>query len=233
MTVWIRQQEGTAPRLRQLLVNGAALWLLEGDLYGGLLPSLRRRYWLRRLTRLGIRQGALPPGRETDFAPLVPISPLPLRRALLERLGDCLWPGGDTLLLRAPATDAAVCEAAGRLQGRFRWLRLQTGPGQEALSRQLLRRWGLAAGGGRIDAALSFGGSCGPVPTLYLGPDCAARQRVSYAWAPGWAERMASLPPEEPLLALLHQAGALPPAAVWVKSVQTLDRSGENHYNAT
>ena len=72
----------TRPALERRTVAGTALWVLEGDLDGGLLPSRRLRRWTRRLAECGVSHAALPPGREGDFAPLRPVLPDGLRLAL-------------------------------------------------------------------------------------------------------------------------------------------------------
>ena len=91
----------TRPALERRTVAGTALWVLEGDLDGGLLPRRRLRRWTRRLAECGVSHAALPPGRETEFAPIRPVLPDGLRLALLPRLLDCLAPAGDTALLLA------------------------------------------------------------------------------------------------------------------------------------
>ena len=78
----------TRPALERRTVAGTALWVLEGDLDGGLLPSRRLRRWTRRLAECGVSHAALPPGREGDFAPLRPVLPDGLRLALLPQLLD-------------------------------------------------------------------------------------------------------------------------------------------------
>ena len=141
----------TRPALERRTVAGTALWVLEGDLDGGLLPlrpSRRLRRWTRRLAECGVSHAALPPGREGDFAPLRPVLPDGLRLALLPQLLDALAPAGDTALLLADCADSRALLAAQVLARRFRHLRLETGAGQEALERQLLRQLGLTAGGG-------------------------------------------------------------------------------------
>ena len=76
----------TRPALERRTVAGTALWVLEGDLDGGLLPRRRLRRWTRRLAECGVSHAALPPGRETEFAPIRPVLPDGLRLALLPRL---------------------------------------------------------------------------------------------------------------------------------------------------
>ena len=75
----------TRPALERRTVAGTALWVLEGDLDGGLLPSRRLRRWTRRLAECGVSHAALPPGREAEFAPIRPVLPDGLRLALLPR----------------------------------------------------------------------------------------------------------------------------------------------------
>ena len=133
----------TRPALERRTVAGTALWVLEGDLDGGLLPRRRLRRWTRRLAECGVSHAALPPGREAEFAPIRPVLPDGLRLALLPRLLDCLAPAGDTALLLADRADSRTLCAARVLAERFRHLRLSVGPGQEALERQLLRQLGL------------------------------------------------------------------------------------------
>ena len=130
----------TRPALERRTVAGTALWVLEGDLDGGLLPRRRLRRWTRRLAECAVSHAALPPGREAEFAPIRPVLPDGLRLALLPRLLDCLAPAGDTALLLADRADSRTLCAARVLAERFRHLRLSVGPGQEALERQLLRQ---------------------------------------------------------------------------------------------
>ena len=191
----------TRPALERRTVAGTALWVLEGDLDGGLLPRRRLRRWTRRLA---------------EFAPIRPVLPDGLRLALLPRLLDCLAPAGDTALLLADRADSRTLCAARVLAERFRHLRLSVGPGQEALERQLLRQLGLTTGGGAAAVTVTFGPQAREGCAVYLTPDCARRQRVDYIWRDG-----ESPAPEEPLLAALHRAGRLPD--VGVKSAETLD----------
>ena len=102
----------TRAALERRTVAGTALWVLEGDLDGGLLPSRRLRRWTRRLAECGVSHAALPPGREAEFAPIRPVLPDGLRLALLPRLLDCLAPAGDTALLLADRADSRTLCAA-------------------------------------------------------------------------------------------------------------------------
>lgn len=216
MLGYVRLAENMRPVLERRVVAGTALWVLEGDLDGGLLPRHRLRRWVRRLAECGVSYAALPPGRETEFAPIRPVLPDGLRLALLPQVLDCLAPVGDTALLLADRADSRTLCAARVLAERFRHLRLSVGPGQEALERQLLRQLGLTTGGGVAAVTVSFGPAVREGRAVYLTPDCARRQRVVYVWQDGGVPA-----PEEPLLAALHRAGRLPD--VGVKSVETLD----------
>ena len=100
------------PALERRTVAGTALWVLEGDLDGGLLPRRRLRRWTRRLAECGVSHAALPPGREAELAPIRPVLPDGLRLALLPRLLDCLAPAGDTALLLADRADSRTLCAA-------------------------------------------------------------------------------------------------------------------------
>ena len=74
----------THPALERRTVAGTALWVLEGDLDGGLLPRRRLRRWTRRLAECGVSHAALPPGREVEFAPIRPVQSWqrePMRRS--------------------------------------------------------------------------------------------------------------------------------------------------------
>ena len=186
----------TRPALERRTVAGTALWVLEGDLDGGLLPSRRLRRWTRRLAECGVSHAALPPGREGDFAPLRPVLPDGLRLALLPQLLDALAPAGDTALLLADCADSRALLAAQVLARRFRHLRLETGAGQEALERQLLRQLGLTTGGGpaavTVTCARRYGtpGRTRPRPRRRRGfcPCCtgpaAYRRSASNPWKP-------------------------------------------------
>ena len=184
------------PVLERRAAAGMTYWALEGDLDGGLFPGRRLRRWMGRLERCGVSHAALPPGREGDFAPLRPVLPDGLRLTLLPQLLDALAPAGDTALLLADCADSRALLAAQALARRFRHLRLETGAGQEALERQLLRQLGLTTGGG----AAAPGGPA-PVPDPRLRP------------APGGTVRLAG-PVPDPAAggASVPAAPGLPPA---------------------
>ena len=104
----------TRPALERRTVAGTALWVLEGDLDGGLLPRRRLRRWTRRLAECGVSHAALPPGREAEFAPIRPVLPDGLREigrgnfaesslrsirvpASVEKIGEYAFTGGFAL----------------------------------------------------------------------------------------------------------------------------------------
>ena len=122
------------PALERRTVAGTALWVLEGDLDGGLLPRRRLRRWTRRLAECGVSHAALPPGREAEFAPIRPVLPDGLRLALLPRLLDCLAPAGDTALLLADRADSRTLCAARVLAERFRTLDALMAADEETLT---------------------------------------------------------------------------------------------------
>ena len=158
------------PVLERRAAAGMTYWALEGDLDGGLFPGRRLRRWIGRLERCGVSHAALPPGREGNFAPLRPVLPDGLRLALLPQLLDALAPAGDTALLLADCADSRALLAAQVLARRFRHLRLETGAGQEALERQLLRQLGLTTGGGSAAVTVTFGPPPREGLPLYLTP---------------------------------------------------------------
>ena len=149
----------TRPALERRTVAGTALWVLEGDLDGGLLPRRRLRRWTRRPA--GGRGARVRLGRPAG-AP-----------------GGARARGG-----AARAAPRTLC-AARVLAERFRHLRLSVGPGQEALERQLLRQLGLTTGGGPAAVTVTFGPQAREGCAVYLTPDCARRQRVDYIWRDG------------------------------------------------
>ena len=193
------------PVLERRAAAGMTYWALEGDLDGGLFPGRRLRRWIGRLERCGVSHAALPPGREGNFAPLRPVLPDGLRLALLPQLLDALAPAGDTALLLADCADSRALLAAQVLARRFRRLRLETGAGQEALERQLLRQLGLTTGGGPAAVTVTFGPPPREGLPLYLTP----RLRP----APGGTVRLAG-PVPDPAAggASVPAAPGLPPA---------------------
>ena len=89
--------------------------------------------------------------------------------------------------------------------------------GQTGLERWLLAQYGLAAGCCGHTPAVTV--HLGPAPekldaAVYLGPDCAARQQVTYE-APG----LGPWPVTEQLLAALTAAGRWKPSEIHVVSV--------------
>ena len=106
------------------------------------------------------------------------------------------------------------------------------GEGTASLARELMYRWGIAAGdGGRAAAVTVLCGEGCRAPegrTLYLTGDCGRYQR--WAWTAPRGEGAAVAVTEE-LAGVLLEAGKWEASDIHIISL--LDIRGENHYNAT
>lgn len=138
-------------------------------------------------------------------------------RRLLRRMARC---GVKTAVFEDDAWQAAAAKYGIRpppVQARrARYVALEPS-GQTGLERWLLAQYGLAAGCCGHTPAVTV--HLGPAPekqdaAVYLGPDCAARQQVTYA-APG----LGPWPVTEQLLAALTAAGQWEPSEIHVVSV--------------
>lgn len=123
---------------------------------------------------------------------------------------------GQAVRLHTGEDGAAARRAAQVLARRARYVALEP-PGQTGLERWLLAQYGLAAGCCGHTPAVTV--HLGPAPekldaAVYLGPDCAARQQVTYE-APG----LGPWPVTEQLLAALTAAGQWEPSEIHVVSV--------------
>ena len=230
MLVYITQSAKTT--LAPITVRGLPLWHLAVG--GGFFARRHAAAYLRRLYASGIRRGVFEDERMAAMAArygIDPVSVLPLRLALLDRLLDALCIDG----LHAAAVylrcgrggEAAARQAAAVLARRVRYIRLDEGD-PAGLTDLLLRRWGISPGDGGLTPALTVctGHDASAVtgPVLYLTDDCARVQSVTYG--------SPSLP--EPLLAALTAADKCQPSEIHVASVISfLDRRRENNYNAT
>ena len=230
MLVYITQSTETT--LAPITVRGLPLWQLAVG--GGFFARRRAAAYLRHLYASGIRRGVFEDERMAAMAArygIDPVSVLPLRLALLDRLLDALCIDG----LHAAAVylrcgrggEAAARQAAAVLARRVRYIRLDEGD-PAGLTDLLLRRWGISPGDGGLTPALTVctGHDASAVtgPVLYLTDDCARVQSVTYG--------SPSLP--EPLLAALTAADKCQPSEIHVASVISfLDRRRENNYNAT
>ena len=150
------------------------------------------------------------------------IRPPPVQALRLCKLGellDCVCPRGlrgQAVRLHTGEDGAAARRAAQVLARRARYVALEPS-GQTGLERWLLAQYGLAAGCCGHTPAVTV--HLGPAPekqdaAVYLGPDCAARQQVTYA-APG----LGPWPVTEQLLAALTAAGRWKPSEIHVVSV--------------
>ena len=182
---------------------------------------LHVRRLLRCLARQGVRTAVFEDAAWQAAAARYGIRPVPvraLRLAKLEELLDCLCPAlsGKTVRLCAGEDGGTARQAAQVLAKRARYIELAP-PGQTALAHWLLAQYGLAAGCCGHTPAVTV--HLGPAPekldaAVYLGPDCAARQQVTYA-APG----LGPWPVTEQLLAALTAAEQWEPSEIHVVSV--------------
>ncbi len=181
------------------------------------LKELKRRY---------IRRGIF--GEE--LSPLAakyhirPVEVLPLRLAVAEQLLSHLWSGeGDTALLRCGiGGEEAARRCVGALTRLARYVRLDRDDPAE-LRQVLLRRWGVAEGGGAPSLTVCTGEIRGAAAgdVLYLTPDCYRRQTVLYRW-----EKAGETVPET-LLAALYGAGKAKAEEIRVVSVYPCLTGGE------
>ena len=230
MLVYITQCAKTT--LVPITVRGLPLWHLAVG--SGFFARRRAAAYLRHLYASGIRRGVFEDERMAAMAArygIDPVSVLPLRLALLDRLLDALCidglPAAAVYLRCGRGGEAAARQAAAVLARRVRYIRLDEGD-PASLTDLLLRRWGISPGDGGLTPALTVctGHDASAVtgPVLYLTDDCARVQSVTYG--------SPSLP--EPLLAALTAADKCQPSEIHVASVISfLDRRRENNYNAT
>ena len=215
---YIRQGRRTA--LTREVMGGMPFQVLTAGT--GLLRRLRARRLLRRMAQQGVNTAVFEDGTWREMAARYGIRPVPvgpLRLAKLEELLDAICPAlsGKTVRLCTGEDGSAARRAARVLVKRARYVAVEP-PGQTSLEQWLLERYGLAAGsGGQQPAVTVWCGAAGeeqPDAAVYLGPDCAARQEVRYA-----AEGLGLCPVPEQLLAALFAAGRWEPSEIHVVSV--------------
>ena len=209
MVVYLTAGTGK-PGRRQ--VHGVWFWVVPMPMEGILASRRRRKRW-REMQKLGIRRGIVPRElrQEAEEWGVQGVEVYPLRRAVWEQL---LPQQGQTAAIRAGHVDAVVQDCGAVLARRFRYLRLETGWGTEGLQRELLRRYGLSAGGGMAaEVTVSFGGSPGEGCEICLGEDCARWQTVEYEEIQGLADWEFS----EELLSVLFQSGGVEKKEIRVK----------------
>ena len=168
-------------------------------------------------------------------AGITPVGALPFRRAVAGQLLDALCPeglGDDCAVLRCGGSgEETARDLLPLLSSRARYVRLE-GEGTASLARELMYRWGIAAGdGGRAAAVTVLCGEGCRAPegrTLYLTGDCGRHQR--WAWTAPRGEGAAVAVTEE-LAGVLLEAGKWEASDIHIISL--LDIRGENHYNAT
>ena len=215
---YIRQGRRTA--LTRETIGGVPFWVLTAG--RGRLRRQGVRRLLRRMARGGVKTAVFEDDAWQAAAAKYGIRPPPvqaLRLCKLEELLDCVCPRGlqgQAVRLHTGEDGAAARRAAQVLARRARYVALEP-PGQTGLERWLLAQYGLAAGCCGHTPAVTV--HLGPAPekldaAVYLGPDCAARQQVTYA-APG----LGPWPVTEQLLAALTAAEQWEPSEIHVVSV--------------
>ncbi len=233
MIVYITQARRT--ELTAVEVEGLPLWRLAVG--GGFLARRRAAGLLEKLYDGGTRRCVCPEGLRTLplRAGITPVGALPFRRAVAGQLLDALCPeglGGGCAVLRCGGSGEETARGLlPVLSSRARYVRLE-GEGTASLARELMYRWGIAAGdGGRAAAVTVLCGEGCRAPegrTLYLTGDCGRYQR--WAWTAPRGEGAAVAVTEE-LAGVLLEAGKWEASDIHIISL--LDIRGENHYNAT
>lgn len=222
MLVYITQSEKTA-LFRDTCHGLPLLHLTVGQ---GRIAKWQAGRHLKKLDELHIRRGIF----EEELWPLAakyhiwPVEVLPLRLAVVEQLLPLVWSGeGDTALLRCGwGGEDAARRCVGALTRLARYVRLDKDDPAH-LRQVLMRRWGVAEGGGEPSLTVctgtlheDFAGAA-----LYLTPDCHRRQAVLYRW-----EKAGETVPE-PLLAALYGAGNAKAEEIRVVSVYPCLTGGE------
>lgn len=234
MIVYITLERKT--KLFRMAVDGLPVWRLEAG--SGFFARRRAARLLDDLYRSGVRRCVCGEGAPVSLAAqagILPVSVLPLRLALAGGLVDVLCPGGlgngCAVLRCGRGGEDAARAVLPVLAGRARYLRLEMDD-PAPLARELLYRWGIAAGDGGRPAALTV--LCGHHAEsvggreLWLTPDCGRRQRM--CWTSPRTEGV-PVPATEQLCAALVSAGKWQPSDIHITSL--LDIRAENHYNAT
>lgn len=199
-------------KMERRQVRGVSFWVAPMPEDGVLAAVCRRRRW-RAMRQMGIRQGIVPRElvQEAEKWGIRGVEVYPLRRVVWEQM---LPRRGNTAAIRAGHVDAAVRDCAAVLVRRFRYLQLEAGWGTEALEQELLRRYGLSAGGGMTaELTVSFGGEPKADAEICLGEDCACWQEVEYepiGRSEGWEL-------SEELLCVLFQSGGVKKEEIRVK----------------
>ena len=219
MIVYMTQGQKTV--LSRITVEGLPLHYLSVG--RGYFARRRALHCLRQLYDSGVRRCICADVYLLSLAKQVDITSypvLPLRLALLDGLLDILCPGGlqnaAAVLRCGPGGEETARAALTVLARRARYVALEPS-GQTGLERWLLAQYGLAAGCCGHTPAVTV--HLGPAPekqgaAVYLGPDCAAHQQVTYA-APG----LGPWPVTEQLLAALTAAERWEPSEIHVVAV--------------
>ena len=170
MIVYITQARRT--ELSAVEVEGLPLWRLAVG--GGFLARRRAAGLLEKLYDGGTRRCVCPEGlRMLPLrAGITPVGVLPFRRAVAGQLLDTLCPeglGGGCAVLRCGGSGEETARGLlSVLSSRARYVRLE-GEGTASLARELMYRWGIAAGDGGRAAAVTV--LCGEVCPCAGGED--------------------------------------------------------------
>lgn len=234
MLVYIAKGRKTG--LSRMTVEGLEMRRLEVG--RGFLARRRAVRLLEGLYERGVRRCVCADGglcALTCAAGITPFSVLPLRLALLNDLLTLLCPtgleNGCAALHCGRNGEDAAWAVLPVLAARARYVRVEASHAEQ-LERELLYRWGIAAGSaGRCAAVTVLCGDDPPPPeggaALWLTADCAVRQTLI------WTARRASevaVVVTEPLAAALVAEGKWQVSEIHITSL--LDRQGENGYNA-
>ena len=209
MVVYVTAGKGKISRKQ---VRGVPFWVVPMPMDGVLAAVRRKKRW-RELRRLGVRRGIMPQilQQEAEKWGIRGVAVCPLRRAVWEQM---LPRRGQAAAIRAGHVDGTVRECAAVLAQRFRYLHLETGWGTGGLQQELLRRYGLSAGGGMAaELTVSFGGEPTAKNEICLGEDCGQWQQVEYEPIEGSEEWEFS----EELLCVLFQSGGVKKEEIRVK----------------
>lgn len=217
---YIRQGRRTG--LTRQVIGGVPFWVLTAG--EGPLQGIWVRRLLRRMARRGVKTAVFQEETWRETAARYGIRPPPVGALRLAKLAELLaqvGPAGmrnGAVRLCTGGDGAAARRAAEVLARQARYIVLEP-PEQAGLAQWLLARYGLAVGsGGRAPVLTVYCGAAGEGDgaAVYLGPDCAARQQVTYETA-----GLAPWPVTEQLLAALLAAGRWEPSEIHVVSATT------------
>jgi hypothetical protein len=222
MLGWIICAEGAKGDLQMRTICGVPFLTLEAPLQRRRRDRRRISFALRAMAKAGIRtavvQGGVLP--ELEAFGIRQMDSSVLRMALLPQMltwADRAWQlqlSRAAVVLTADVSDRTVWQAAELLGSRARYLQLDTGPGQAVMEDSLRRRWGIGIGGGRAVLEVCLGNHAATgLPKLWVGRNCACRQRLDIRWSGGSDM-------EEGMLCALFHAEKIPIEAIQLLFVE-------------